>query len=215
MKYFYVFMAIDEQLLNQNNGAESEEEIDEESMAAGDFREERRSTGLDEINNPNASIREQVQQDKRRRVEQLAADERSQISRDGDTPIRKATDSALKFAWTNLIDSFGLTLFWIDIHFFLNKVFGPKVFRELGEEWIPAGIKKLGDQKSKEAAAMLTLAEKAGCGCLNLGCLFLVIAILSVFAMIASAVTSPFKTLYDILFSGGLSGFLDMIKNLW
>lgn len=52
-------------------------------------------------------------------------------------PARKGTSALLKVAWENLIETFGLTLIWIDIHVFLNLVFGDKLFCKLGEEWIP------------------------------------------------------------------------------
>jgi hypothetical protein len=209
-------MAIDEQLLNQNNRSESEEEIDEESMAAGDFREQQRSTGLDMDENPGQSLRELKQSE----LAKNAATESSSLSGDlsgkiSQSAILATTDDLLKAAWENLIDSFGLTLIWIDIHFFLNKVFGPKVFRRLGQEWVPDPIKKMGGEKMESASALLTKTEEAGCACLNLGCLFLVIASLSMAAIIASAVSSPFKTLYDVMSSGGLSELLNIIKSTW
>lgn len=52
-------------------------------------------------------------------------------------PARKGTSALLKASWENLIETFGLTLIWIDIHVFLNMVFGDKLFCNLGEEWIP------------------------------------------------------------------------------
>jgi hypothetical protein len=52
-------------------------------------------------------------------------------------PMRKGLNNLLKSAWENLIESFGLTLLWIDIHVFLNMVLGDKLFCNLGEEWIP------------------------------------------------------------------------------
>ena len=209
-------MAIDEQLLNQNNRFESEEEIDEESLAAGDLRAERRSAYYDFEGNEGKSLRELKQAE----MMQKASSESNETSSDlaGITkpnPILTTTDNLLKAAWENLIDSFGLTLIWIDIHFILNKVFGPKVFCRLGQEWIPEPVKKMGAEKVESAAALITKTEEAGCGCLNLGCLIAVIFSLSVAAMIASAVTSPFQTLYNIFVSGGFSEFLAMIKNLW
>ncbi len=48
-----------------------------------------------------------------------------------DNSAQLATDNLLKQAWLNLIDSFGLTLVWINIHVFLSQVFGEKLFRKL------------------------------------------------------------------------------------
>jgi hypothetical protein len=57
--------------------------------------------------------------------------------------FRAMTSKLLQDAWANLIPSFGLTLIWIDIHFFLNMVFGDKFFCDLGGEWMPAGVPEL------------------------------------------------------------------------
>jgi hypothetical protein len=206
MNYFKVFMDIDEQLINKNN-------VSSESEKAGELRESRRSEVVDNNDSSSLSFREQIKQKKNLNI---TNEKRAEELIERDNPIRKATDGALKFAWENLITSWGLTLLYIDLHVFLNKVFGPKVFRELGEEWIPASIKKLGDGPTKKAAAMLSLAEKAGCGCLNLGCLFLIIAAFTLVAMIVSAALNPWETLWNILIGdGGIKGFIDMIKSLW
>lgn len=206
VNYFNVFMDIDEQLISKNNSSSEEEK-------AGELRASKRAESVDNTEEGGLSFREQIKQKKNLNI---TNEKRAEELIERDNPIRQATDSALKFAWENLITSWGLTLLYIDLHAFLNKVFGPKVFRELGGEWIPASIKKLGDGPTKKAAAMLSIAETAGCGCLNLGCLFLVIAIFTVIAMIVSAAVNPWETLWTILTGdGGLSGFIDMIKSLW
>jgi hypothetical protein len=56
------------------------------------------------------------------------------------SPAKQALSGALKASWENLIDSFGLTLIWIDIHYIASFVFGKDLFCDLGEEWIPAKI---------------------------------------------------------------------------
>lgn len=183
MKYFKVFMDIDEQLINQNK--------------AGELREEQRGSIPGKTGEEASGIREAVRRDKIAGPKQLTGKtlERKSL----ENPFLTMTDGLLKGAWTNLLPSWGLTLLWIDIHVFLNKVLGPSAFRDLGEEWIPANIKKLGQEKSKEAASMLRLSESAGCGCLNLGCLFIVIAILSVISLIVSVFTdNPLTTISNI-----------------
>lgn len=167
-------MNVDDQLLGQTkNNSEAEK--------AGDFRAEKRDSDS-EKSTSEMSIREAVQQSKVAGPKRLIgkAPEKKSL----ENPFLKMTDGLLKGAWTNLLPSWGLTLLWIDIHFFMNKVLGPWAFRDLGEEWIPDSIKKVDEQKSKEAASMLRLSESAGCGCLNLGCLFFVIASLSLVAVI-------------------------------
>ena len=51
-------------------------------------------------------------------------------------PAKAGTSWLLKAAWLNLIDSFGLTLIYINMHVFLRHVF-PDAFCKLGEEWKP------------------------------------------------------------------------------
>lgn len=52
-------------------------------------------------------------------------------------PIQQATSKMLQQAWLNLIDSWGATLVWINVHWFLNMVMGDKFFCDLGKEWLP------------------------------------------------------------------------------
>lgn len=199
-------MDIDEQLINQNTESS-------EADKAGEFRASRRA-GISK-NEPDAagkSFREQVKISKGLNI---TTEDRAKELVFRDSPIRKMTDSWLKFAWENLIDSWGLTLFYIDLHVFLNKVFGPRVFRTLGEEWIPESIKKLGDGKTKAAASLLRIVEGSGVGCLNLGCLFLIILVLSIIAMIYSVIEDPIGSLYQILKNSSVSDFLSLIKGWW
>jgi len=56
------------------------------------------------------------------------------------------TAQALKQAWLNLIDSFGLTLLYINFHFIAKYIVGSDKFIGFGEEWLPkaAGGKIVG-----------------------------------------------------------------------
>lgn len=193
-------MDIDEQLINQNT-----ESLEAEK--AGEFRAATRGGMQERGENEQASFRERIQQKKglnitnEKRAEEL-------ILR--DSPFRQMTDGFLKGAWENLITSWGLTLLYIDAHVFLSKVFGPSAFRELGEEWIPASIKKLGDGKTKQAASLLRIVEGAGCGCLNLGCLFLILFIATLISIIGSILSGDLSFIWE-LFKGAI---LDL-KNIF
>lgn len=186
-------MSIDEELLARNNSLRQD---DNEALVAGNFRSIKR--GSDELNDPlGYNFRQAIRQAKNSDNEKS----RRQISRESrDNNFRRLTDGILKFAWQNLIPSFGLTIFLIDAHVFLNKVFGPTAFRELGEEWIPASIKKLGDEKTKEMAGLLTVTEKAGCGCLNLGCLMVIIGAAALIFIAGKLITDPIETIWETLF---------------
>lgn len=179
-------MDIDEQLLNKNRDFDELEK-------AGEFRASLRQPRQSEPN-PSTDFRQQVRE---RRGLNISTEKRAAEIIHRDSTIRKLTDKLLQGAWQNLIPSWGLTLLWIDIHVFLNKVFGPKVFRELGEEWIPSGLKKLGDEKGKQAVSLIKVLERSGCGCLNIGCLFLVLGLL----VIISIIVDPISVALDIFSS--------------
>ena len=197
-------MDIDEQLINQNTD-------NTEADKAGKLREAKRG-GPAEESETGTSLREQVQLQRGREAEKETT-ATNQLS--GKTnPLLELTDRLLKGSWENLIASWGLTLIWIDIHAFLNKVFGPSVFRDLGDEWIPNQIKK-SPVVSKAASSSIKIAEKAGVGCLNLGCLFLIILVLSIITIIYSVIENPLGSLYGILKNSSVSDFLSLIKSWW
>lgn len=178
-------MDIDEQLLSQN-----------ESEKAGEFRAATRGEMQEGGENEQASLRERVQQKRAQESKEKNQDDLASNL----TPasgILKGTDEMLKFAWENLIDSFGLTLIWIDIHVFLNKVFGPKVFRDVGEEWLPDSVKKIAGS-NKSAAGLLKIVEGSGIGCLNLGCLFLIIFIATLISIIASILNGDLSLIWAL-----------------
>ena len=106
-----------------------------------------------------------------------------------------ATSSLLKAAWQNLIPTFGLSVIWIDIHIFLSKVLGKDLFCSLGQEWFPKGT-PLNIDGAKKSVGM---TEGMAVGCLNLGCLFLIIAVLSIVAMIVTGIENPFIFIKGIL----------------
>ena len=204
MNYFKVFMDIDEQLINQNT-----ESSDAEN--AGEFRAAKRGEIQERGEDERASLRERIQQKRAEETRKFKEEqEDGSVSGAPISPILKSTDEALKFAWENLITSFGLTLIWIDIHVFLNKVFGPSVFRAPGEEWIPDNIKKIAG-KSKSASSLLRIVEGSGIGCLNLGCLFLIIFLFTLISIIASALSGDLSLLYE-LFKGSLLEFLKLFQ---
>lgn len=202
-------MPVDDELLARTNPETEEEESTDESEMAGDFRAAKRQGGNSLEDSP-VSIRELRQRVLvRQKVAKAKAE--SEASRASTNPMRRATDKMLQFAWTNLIDSFGLTLIWIDIHVFLNNVLGPKVFCDLGDEWIPAEAKKVigNSDHGDKSLALAEEVEKMGCGCLNLGCLLLLIAVLLQFSLIATALAKPFEALWELT-KVALASFFDL-----
>ena len=191
-------MDIDEQLIEQNTETS-------EALKAGELRAQQREGLVENADEETKSIREMVQQKKTQEgVGNKMASLKLGASKPKVNPILEATDNLLKSSWENLISSWGFTLLWVDIHVFLNSIFGPSAFRDLGEEWVPDSIKKVGGGKVKQASSLMRIVEFWGCGCLNLGCLFLIIAQLAIVAMIVTAITNPFTAIYKIFDFGSL-----------
>jgi hypothetical protein len=122
------------------------------------------------------------------------------------TPISKGTSALLRQAWTYLIPSWGLTLIWINIHAFLNQVIGSRYFCNLGEEWVDlaaGGSAQAKEAMKKKAGKSIGLVEKMGLGCLNLGCLLLIIIVVGILVLMLKIIESP------------LSFFAELIGYIW
>ncbi|MEI6529543.1 MAG: hypothetical protein WCN88_04065 [Candidatus Falkowbacteria bacterium] len=137
-------MALDDQLINrsetqekkaddsESNASDSGYNDDEDAAdRAGNLRMAQKGGGASESS---GDFRADQMTEKRKQG--LKAKTNKMITA-ALAPARKGTSALLKAAWENLIETFGLTLIWIDIHVFLNLVLGDKLFCKLGEEWIP------------------------------------------------------------------------------
>lgn len=105
-----------------------------------------------------------------------------------------ATSSLLKAAWQNIIPTFGLSVLWIDIHIFLSQVLGKDLFCSLGSEWFPKGTPRNLDGAKRS----LGLVEGMGVGCLNIGCLIMLLSVLVVISMIITGITNPLLIIKSI-----------------
>lgn len=127
--------------------------LESSAILAGNFREEkRRNADIDGVpagndfensleNNETLSLREASLLNKRLND---SGEGKNGIGQKVSTAIGMAanagTSKLLQAAWENLIDSFGLTLIWVNIHaIFLNPIFGDKYFCKLGHEWNVGG----------------------------------------------------------------------------
>ena len=202
-------MAVDEDLLERSNAENDDEEVADESETAGDLRAARRGSATSP-EEKSLSLREAKQQETSNK-KNVKAQEKPATIKPSISPLRAATDKMLMFAWESLIPSFGLTLIWIDIHVFLNKALGPSAFCELGEEWIPPSMRqKMAASKDvQESMALVKKTEEIGCGCLNLGCLFTILFLLVLIALVGAALANPLQALWDLTRSS-LSSFFDL-----
>ncbi len=194
---------LDSQLLNS---VSLNKEKESSADRVGALREAQRNESIDSSNEDYApSLRETVLRDKKNRELQAQQNQGGESSVKGAAPIRKGTSSLLRQAWIYLIPSFGLTLIWINIHAFLNLIFGPRYFCNLGEEWIDlaaGGSPQAREAMSKSTGKSVGTVEKMGLGCLNLGCLLLIIALIGFIALIFNVIENPFK------FLGQMIGYL-------
>jgi len=204
-------MALDAELIERSNQRNEKADNSESNVPNSDYEE-------GDSASRSGSLRENVQAAKNGVPPQSQGDIRADKkakSRTQDTkegvaskgiemalsPAKKGISSLLKSAWLNLITSWGLTLIWIDIHVFGNQVLGNKLFCDLGEEWVPdvhIGANETAG-KIEEPKKAIGLVENMGCCCLNLGCLLLVIMLMSLFAMIAAALSNPLQAGWEIM----------------
>ncbi|PIR92538.1 hypothetical protein COU01_01110 [Candidatus Falkowbacteria bacterium CG10_big_fil_rev_8_21_14_0_10_44_15] len=132
-----------------------------------------------------ASLRERVMQAKAKEQEDKLQDSKSQTDKAG-AGAKFSTSALLKASWLNLIDSFGATLIYINIHVFLRWVLGEKFFCKLGEEWVPkqaeAAAGQAGKAVSKNAGiveAMVLIVLDLIAGAVIIGALSLIVMIVT------------------------------------
>lgn len=180
-------MALDEQLISRN--VQAKENV-------GNFNAARMRARNGQMENESE---EEGEQDLRSAVltekkNQLAIASKNKNSVSKISPASKATANLLRSAWQNLIPSWGLTLIWIDIHIFLSMVLGKNLFCSLGEEWLSKGVSN-NVEGAKKAVGM---TEGMAVGCLNFGCLLIVLAVLAVISMIITGLSNPLEAIKDI-----------------
>ncbi len=109
--------------------------------------------------------------------------------------VKNFTAQALKFSWLNLIDSFGLTYFYILFHFVVAYILGVESFCRFGEEWSPPGAGEAAKKFARsfgfeifEIIAMILV------GILIATIIFLILtAIVAVISAVASPITTTLK----------------------
>jgi hypothetical protein len=140
-------------------------------------------------------------------------------------PAQAATNRLLRWAWLNIISSFGLTLIYINIHVFLGKALGNNFFCKLGDEW-KSKVLEAGGQDTAEAFSapgkMIGIAERMGLLFLNLAAFLIVMLILSFFVLIISFGMASIKEKIAITWKavaalgfGGLKVLSDLFKGLF
>ncbi len=110
-------------------------------------------------------LKQRTQAARRKRGEQIKKEKPSKIN-----SAKIVLANILRFCWVpGLKLSFGLTLIYINIHWFLSRVM-PFLFCKLGEEWFLRPDVKYSKAKqkiAKKAGELVNPAEEGGCCCLN------------------------------------------------
>lgn len=95
----------------------------------------------------------------------------------------KATGTGLRWAWTVLIPSCGLSLVYINMHAFLRWVF-PSAFCKLGDEWVPKQI--AGENSAANVAGTaFGIVEIMGLMLIDILVFFIILTFLSFFAWLS------------------------------
>ena len=115
-------------------------------------------------------------------------------------PSREGTGHLLKLAWLNLLDTIGLSWFYIAFHF-LMAYFTPlsSLFCKFGEEWLPKQVGAAGGEAAKGATKTLEMVEIAGCFLVGLIILSIITLAVIIIAILGYAYTHKLDFLIDTL----------------
>ena len=135
------------------------------------------------------SLREQVLAAKQEEAKKKAAKEKTAEQTGAQAGAEGAgkkfgTSMLLKMSWLNLIDTFGLTLIYINIHVFLRWVLGEKFSCKLGEEWAPSNLKTVAGGAEQAAGKMAGTTEVMLLICLDIFLVILILIIVGFFAVV-------------------------------
>ena len=198
-------MGLDQELLNRNSQTSAEKVASLNQARRSSAREEVDSNDLNSSESEEGFDFNTVRH--RAQLNKLAKEKKNKkgVGTIIASPINKSTSKLLQQAWLNLIDSFGLTLIWINIHVFLNLVLGSKLFCKLGDEWTAGSSFSLGNTQASKKLKKVKIGE---------GMLLVILDIIVIFLILF------FFFLIYLIFSGDtlvtfLKGILEGIWGLF
>lgn len=214
--------SVDEKLLaNKSNSADragdfrqakhwlkNESENDISFKDTKDFIKDPRAYINDDLEEANqkllrASFFNQARQRAKKRKKESIDNKKDGIINQGKVVLA----GILRWCWLpGLKISFGLTLIWINIHWFLSNIFS-SLFCKLGEEWfLRPGVQ--GDPVKrkivKQSGKKINLVETMGCACLNILVIFIILGALIIFFWPIAVVMAIIDIGHAILESLGL-----------
>lgn len=157
-----------------------------------------------------------LRQDKQEAAGSLKAVAKQAIDKVVAPAVQQATSKLLQQAWYNAIETYGLTLLYVNVHVFLRWVIGEKYFCKLGDEWLTK-IGSSGKIKSGSSGAFLLDLPARGVGLLEVGLiialdlilLLLILASLALPAMIVYLIVNPTEAASLL----GLQVLVDLVSN--
>jgi len=178
-----------------------------EAITRGDFVD---SYGA-EPNIDETSLRQATQAKRKKEKEEKEKKEGEEGIVSGG--MKAGTGRILKYAWLNLVSSFGLTLIYINAHVFLRQIF-PDAFCKLGDEWIPKKV--AGESASNVAGTAFGIVEIIGLLLLDILVFYLLFQALAWIVLIVGFWDEGFLKgalkIWEVIKSLGWDGMGDLIK---
>ncbi len=184
--------SLDERLMNQPRTLNSNEE---QNKVANELRQDKRGRNNKQENKQEKGTDRQIKAKSRREAKKKSKKGEKAGINPGNV-AKQGTATLLRRAWLNLIDSFGLTLIYINLHVFGRSVLAGKVFCELGFEWLPPNMAKKIASSPEARSKMKTfgLIEKVVLIFVDLLVLFIIISSVSFLVLIIYILTNPVET---------------------
>lgn len=186
-------MSVDEQLLAAQNSQDRDDGQEESSAdRAGSLRRLQRSGDDGDDEAEGGSLRSRVLASRRSRASELAKkkqEERKSIS------FRHS--QILKENIFNLVDSFGLTYFYIVYHWFQSKLGDKRKYVKLGSEWMDSPA--LTEKQRDEIGANFAPWENCCFVSASFGCLVAVLMAITPLVLIGYFIANPIKTAWEFL----------------
>lgn len=186
-------MSVDEQLLAAQNSQDRDDGQEESSAdRAGSLRRLQRSGDDGDDEAEGGSLRSRVLASRRSRASELAKkkqEERKSIS------FRHS--QILKENIFNLVDSFGLTYFYIVYHWFQSKLGDKRKYVKLGSEWMDSPA--LTEKQRDEIGANFAPWENCCFVSASFGCLVAVLMAITPLVLIGYFIAHPIKTAWEFL----------------
>ncbi len=194
-------MSLDAELLARSGNEEGSSEGSGEGLKSNSSDEKNKEASERKPESLREAVVKAKAEENKKKTKEVA------VESEKPSAIALSMANLLKSSWVNLLGSFGLTIFYINAHVILAKIFGDKVFCRLGDEWTldkEAVAGGLGAKKKK--TKMVNIFEPMGVVLVNVVMAFLVIGLIALIAMIANFVSSPLSALKEIL-KGTFSGW--------